>query len=209
MGDDLGAECAEQGLRKCACGDAGSGLASTGSLEDVAGIVEVVLLHTNEIGVAGTDTCERVGRMARGRVHLLVPLVGSEPLRVSDLDGNWRAEGAAVTHTAHQGDLVGLEPLSRTATVTETTAGEFGLDVVDGDLETGGQALDDHDKGATVGFTGGEEAQHDLQVTRGSAERLPRGRAHGGDIGLVARPDDLLECRLMNEHPESADDTAP
>ena len=96
------------------------------------------------------------GRARLGR-HLLGPL---RPLGVGDLDGDRRAQGAAVADAAEEGDLVGLEAHARTPAVPEATPGQLLGDVGRLDGQTGGKPLDDDDEGASVGLTGGQEAQH-------------------------------------------------
>ena len=55
VADDLGTDRLEEEVRgDPAEGDAGGGLAGGRALEDRAGLVEVVLLHADEVGVPGT-----------------------------------------------------------------------------------------------------------------------------------------------------------
>ena len=51
-----------------------------------------------------------------------------------------------MTDAAEQDQFVDLEALARAAAVAETAPGQLGLDVLHGDCEAGGQALDDHDE---------------------------------------------------------------
>ena len=51
-----------------------------------------------------------------------------------------------MTDAAEQGQLVDLEALAWATAVAETAPGQLGLDVLDGDCQPGGQALDDHDE---------------------------------------------------------------
>ena len=53
VAEHLGAELGEEQLGQRAGGDAGRGLPGAGPLEHVAGVVEAVLLHADEVGVAG------------------------------------------------------------------------------------------------------------------------------------------------------------
>ena len=114
----------------------------------------------------------RAGR----RRHLLVPLVGAlhSLLPISIATGEpsvrpWRTPPRNV-------DLVLLEAHARTAAVAEPAAGQLGLDVVDGDGQAGGQALDDHDEGRAVGLAGGQEAQHAANLPAGPVTAEPFGR---------------------------------
>lgn len=94
--------------------------------------------------MSGTRLGERgFGPSGFGR-HLCVPLVAAEPLGVPDLDGDRRAESAAVTHTAHQRDLVLLESLPWTPAVAETASRKFVADLVGEHGEAGRQTLHDH-----------------------------------------------------------------
>ena len=155
----------QQQLRERSGRDAGGGFACAGSFENVAGIVEAVLLHTGQVGVTGTNAREGLLGLARSRIHLLVPLVGTEPLGVQNLDGYGRAKSATMAHAADQRDLVDLEPLPRSAAVTEAPTRQLALDVGRRDRKSSGQALDDHDEGFAVGFSGGQETQHALRLT--------------------------------------------
>ena len=161
VGADLGAEGGEQLLGHRAGGDPGRGLAGRGPLEHVAGVVEVVLLHAGEVGVAGPGRGQGLlGGAGVGR-HLLGPLAGrAVPLAVGDLDGDRRPEGAAVADAGDQGDLVGLEAHAGAPAVAEAAPGQLVGDVLDGELEARGHALEDDDEGLAVGFTGGQVAQH-------------------------------------------------
>ena len=86
-------------------GDPGRRLPGRGPLEHVAGVGEAVLLHAGEVGVAGPGLGERLlgGRPAPGR-HLLRATCRALPLGVADLDGDRRAERAAVAHAADERD---------------------------------------------------------------------------------------------------------
>ena len=55
-----------------------------------------------------------------------------------------------MAHTGQQAHLVLLEPHTRSPAVAEAAAGELGADVLDGDVQTGGQALDDDDERLAV-----------------------------------------------------------
>ena len=71
-----------------------------------------------------------------------------------------RAERAAVTDAAEEGDLVRLEAHARAAPVAQAAPGQLGGDVGRLDGQPGGQAFDDHDQGFAMGLAGGQEAQH-------------------------------------------------
>ncbi len=158
----------------------GCGLPGRGPLEHVAGVVEAVLLHAGQVGVARAGLGEHRGRGARGRRHLLGPL--ALPLGVGDLDGHRRPEGPAVADPGGQCDLIGLEAHARSAPVAEPPAGELLGDLLDGDREAGGQPLDDDHQGAPVRLSGRQEAQHGYNLptrrcgTRGWPTRSPTAR---------------------------------
>ena len=93
--------CAEQQLRERPGCDPGRRLPGAGPLEDVAGVVEAVLLHADEVGVAGAGLAQRACRRARGGRHLLLPL---GPLGVADHDRDRRAQRPAVADAAEELD---------------------------------------------------------------------------------------------------------
>ena len=94
---DLGTDRGQERLRQRAGRATRCGLTGAGSLEHVAGIVEAVLLHAREVGMAGPGLGERLRRLPRGRAHLFDPL---RPLGVGDVDADRRTEGAAVADAA-------------------------------------------------------------------------------------------------------------
>ena len=136
---------------------AGGRLAGRGALEHVAGVVEAVLEHPGQVGVARSGLGEHLGRRAGVGRHLLGPL---GPLAVGDLDGHGRPERAAVADAADQRDLVRLEAHARAAPVAEPAPGQLFADVGRLDRQAGGQSLDHDDEGLAMGFTRGQEAQH-------------------------------------------------
>ena len=62
VADDLRVELGEQQLRQRARGDARRGLARARPLQHVAGVVEAVLLHADEVGVARAAACATASR---------------------------------------------------------------------------------------------------------------------------------------------------
>ncbi len=181
--DDVGDDAGADGLLEEVGGDPaerhpGGGLAGGGALEDRAGLVEVVLLHADEVGVARAGAGERgvagqaveLGLVDRVGRHDLLPL---GPLGVADLDGHRSAEGLAVADAADDGDLVLLELHPGAAAVAEATAGEGVGDVVGGDRDVGGQALQDRDEGRSVGLARSEPAQHGQSLSRRPAGTAP------------------------------------
>ena len=155
--DHRGPEVREQRLRERAGRDARRGLTRRGALEHVAGVVEAVLLHADEIGVAGPRLAELLlGHPGSGR-HLFLPL---RPLGVVDHDRDRRAERGAVPDPAEQLDVVPLELHPRPPTKAEPTAGQLGADLLHGHGNARGQAFDhDHERGA-VRLPCSQVAQH-------------------------------------------------
>ena len=157
MAQDAHVEGTQERLREDAGSHAGGGLTSRGPLEDVAGVVEAVLLHPGEVGVAGPGLGETPLRLARRRGHLLFPL---PPLRVADHDRHRRALCAAVADAAQDLELVLLDGHTGAAPEAEAPPGELGPEHLDGDRDPGGETLDDDGERRPVGLAGGEEAQH-------------------------------------------------
>ena len=115
------------------------------------------------------------------------------------------------------------------AAVAEAAAGQLGLDVLDGDGQAGGQALDDDHERLAVRLAGGEVAQHRRTgYWRAASSRPPEaarlgrsarmvaaarssasgGRAHRRRVGAATGPQLLLEHGLVDEHPEPVDGRA-
>ena len=175
--DDVGDDADPADLLEEVAGDAserhaGGGLAGRGALEDRAGLVEVVLLHAREVGVAGARAGQRgvaagllevtgVDRVGR---HDLLPL---RPLGVADVDRHRAALGLPVAHAADDRDLVLLELHPRAPAVAEAPTRQGVGDVVGGDPDMGRQALEDRDQGRAVGLARSEPTQHDVSVSRG------------------------------------------
>ncbi len=133
VADEADAELGEERARDRAEGDAGGGLAGARALEDRAGLVEVVLLHADEVGMTGTRARQRrtatarlVGELDGLGGHHLDPL---GPLGVADAQGDRAAEADAVADAAGDREFVLLELHPRAAAVAELAAGEVGLDV--------------------------------------------------------------------------------
>ena len=137
------------------------------AFQDVAGVVEPVLLHPDEIGVAGPRLVQRLlGDAGRGR-HLLLPL---RPLGVVDHDRDRRAEREAVADAAEDLDVVTLEAHPRPAAESQTAPGQLVAQLLDGDRKTRGEPFDHHGERGAVRLAGGQVAQHAGQVTgRGSS----------------------------------------
>ena len=105
----------------------GGGLARAGAFEDRTGVVEVVLLHADQIGVAGAGPGQRGVAGLLGE-HVGIDRVGRHhrrplrPLGVADPDRDRAAHGQPVPHAAGELDLVLLELHPGTAAVAEAAA---------------------------------------------------------------------------------------
>ncbi len=156
--------------------------------------------------MAGSDLCQRRVRRPRRRRHLLVPLVAPEPLGVLDLDHHRRSERAAMAYSTDDRELVLLEFLAGAASVAEAPARHLGLDLIDGDLQTGRQSFDDGHQGLAVGLTCGQEAEHSGEAIRGVAERP--WRSDRRRVGDGSGCPETLTCRSAapppRRHPRSA-----
>ena len=169
-------------------GHPGRGLAGRGALEHRARVVEGVLLHADQVGVArprpgerpvagdlllGVDVVGRGERVGVDRVgaHHRLPL---GPLRVADPDGDRRPQRQAVPHPAEELDLVLLELHPGAAAVAQPPARQGAGDVGRGDLDARGQAIDGRDERGPVRLPSGQPAQHGSNPsTRASATREP------------------------------------
>ena len=223
VADDREPEVREQELGQRAGGHPGRRLPGRGPLEDVTGVVEAVLQHARQVGVAGAGLGEDGGRRTGIGRHLLGPL---GPLGVGDHDGHRRAEGAAVADTADQGDLVGLEAHAGAPPVAQPASGQLVGDVGGLDRQAGGQALDDDDQGAAVRLAGSQKAQHVVTLLdrcrgsfpSGASYRVRRSRCRpparakleasdapgfllGHQIGQVARDVGVLIEVVAGAHP--------
>ena len=132
MADETDAELAEERAREGAERDAGRRLAGARALEDRARLVEAVLLHADEVGVAGPRAGQRgaaaaglVGELDRLGAHHLDPL---GPLGVADAQRDRAAEALAVADAARDRQFVLFELHARAAAVAELATREIGLD---------------------------------------------------------------------------------
>ena len=147
VADDLRADLREHQLGERPGRDPSCGLSRAGALEHVAGVVEAVLLHADEIGVTGPGLAQRLLRRAGRRRHLLLPL---RPLGVVDHDRDRRPEREAVADAAEDLDVVALEAHARPAPEAETAPGQLVAELLDGDRETGREAFHDQGQRGTV-----------------------------------------------------------
>ena len=143
----------------------GGGLAGAGPLEHRAGLVEAVLLHADQVGVAGTRTGQRgvagqpleLVRVDRVGGHHLSPTWATRCCR-----SRWRPgrRACAVPHAAEDRDLVLLERHPRAAAVAEPAARQRVGEVVGGDADAGRHPLEDRHQGGTVGLACSQPSEH-------------------------------------------------
>ena len=165
VADELDAELLQERGGDGAEGHPGGGLAGAGALQHGPGLVEAVLLHAGEVGVAGPGPGQRgvaglvgqdFGVHGIGR-HDLFPL---GPFGVADLDGDGAALGQAVADAAEDRDHVLFEFHPGAAAVAEAAAGQRIADLPAGEFDTGGDAFNNSDQGRTMGFSGSQPTQH-------------------------------------------------
>ncbi len=166
MADEPDAELAEERAGDGTERHAGGGLSGARALEDRTGLVEVVLLHAHEVGVARTRPGQRCATTARAvceldglRVHDLDPL---RPLGVADAQGDGAAQRLPVPDATGDRELILFELHPGAASIAELAAGEVGLDGLGRHRDAGGQTLHDGDEFWAVRFAGREHAEHVL-----------------------------------------------
>jgi len=164
VGDKRDAELAEEGARHSTEGHPGGRLAGARALEHVAGLVEAVLLHADEVGVAGAGAGQRRAASLGERLdihglgaHHVDPAV---PLRVADTQGDRRSHGVTEADAGRDGQLVLFELLPRTTPVAELAALHVGLDALGAHRDAGRQPLENRDEFGAVGLTCGQPTKH-------------------------------------------------
>ena len=159
--------------------DPGRRLAGAGALQHRARVVEAVLLHADEVGVAGARAGQ--GRVAGEALELLgAHRVGAHdglplgPLAVADPDGERAALGHAVADPAEELDLVALERHPGAAAVAEPAPGELVRDLVGAGADPCGQPFEDGEQGRPVRLTSGQPTQHRVSLPDRAAGGPPR-----------------------------------
>ena len=102
-----------------------------------------------------------------------------------------------MTDSTDDRDFVLLEAHAGATPVAESATGELRLEVLDGDGEPGRQALDRHDEGTTVGFSGSQIAQHAANLPVGPTAAEPFGERHAAQTPRVS----CGEMRIANTQP--------
>ena len=155
MGEHADPELGEERLAAGADRDTGGRLAGAGSLQDVAHVVEPVLLHAHQVRVARPRTGQpRVGILSALDRHQLRVL--RLELDVRDRDRHRGAEALPVAHPRQDLEPVRLEPLPSAASVAVPTPGELPRDLLRNDAHACREPLQDRDQRLAVRFTGRE-----------------------------------------------------
>src|ERR1051326_5798175 len=172
MPRDRDAELAQQTLADGGRRHARGRLTRGGALEDVARVGAIVLEQTRKIGVAGPDAGDGAlswrgmracGRVAadflrpQRRIHDLLPVL---PIAILYQHRDRRAECLAGADAGEEFNRVLLDLHPSPARVALLTARELVVDVVRGERQPGGHALEDAHEGGSVRFTGGSETNH-------------------------------------------------
>jgi hypothetical protein len=156
---------AEQGLGGRPGGHPGRGLAGAGPLQHRPGLAEAVLLHAGQVGVAGPGPGQRHPPPGGHRLRVRDRVGGHDlgplgPLAVVDLDGQGRAQGAAVAEPAEDLEPVLLEAHALAAAVAEPSPGQLAGDLGAGQGHARRQPLEHGDQRRPVRLPGGEITQH-------------------------------------------------
>src|SRR5699024_5880621 len=130
--------------------------------------------------VSGAGVDQQILPRHRVGAHDLLPL---RPLGVRDLDREGGAEGAAVAQPSVDRKRVLLGLLPAAAPVAEATTGERRAQLVTGQFDADGDAVEEEEEGGAVGLPGREPAQHacDSLMRRARAEQPSGPRARPGE----------------------------
>ena len=177
-------------------GHPGRRLPGRGPLEHLGDLVEAVLLHAGQVGVPGPGLGEPAALPPGAGRHRSSHL-GHSVLAISIPTGDpivrpWSTPEISVTSSCSK-RIRGSPP------VAEAPPGQLGLDVLDGEGQPGGQALDDDEQGLAVALAGGQEAQHAAhrRPAMAAARRRPMDASRpveieaagwGGPTGRPGRP---------------------
>ncbi len=131
MRTDLDAELVQQHLTHRAARDARYGFPGARALQDVTGVLAVVLERSGEIGVAGPWPGDLAAPLATGcvgfRSHHILPVL---PVAVPHQHGDRGAEGLARAHAGEPFDLVCLDLHARAAAVAAHAPFQLGVDAL-------------------------------------------------------------------------------
>ena len=154
--------CAEQRLGQRADGHARGGFAGAGALQNVAGVVEIVLDGAGEVGVAGPRAGDGLAACPSRAVGIFDgqrfgPVL---PVLVADEDGDGRADGVRVAHAGHNFGAVGLDLHAAAAAVALLAAPELAIDGVERDGDAGRESGQRRHQAFAVRLAGGLKSQH-------------------------------------------------
>jgi len=149
---DLHIELGEQALADRPRGHAGRGLSCRGTLENVAGVVTVVLEYPREIGVtgphAGDRTSPRIGiALARRRVHDVLPIL---PVAVRDQHRDRRSNGLPRAHTGQKLDRVALDLHATPPPIPLLPSRQLDVHVLGEQWQSRGHSFQHADQGGSV-----------------------------------------------------------
>ncbi|OIQ85500.1 hypothetical protein GALL_326450 [mine drainage metagenome] len=128
-------------------------------------VVERVLAHPDEVGVAGARTGQRGVARAVELLRVVHGIGGHHvdplgPLGVADLDRDGSTLAHAEPHSTKDPHLVLLERHPSATAVAEPTARQRRTDVCRADLDPGRESLEDPDQRLTVRLTRRQPTQH-------------------------------------------------
>ena len=142
--------------REGADGDARGSLPRGGAFKDVADVLEVILEHAGEVGVAGARTRDDLGLAAIAGIgrHALFPVF---VVAILDDEGDGTAHRAAEADARNDARLVLFDQHAAAAPVALLAARQVVVNARDIDFEAGWSALDNRDQFGSVRFAGGKE----------------------------------------------------
>ena len=165
MTPDFHSEFFQQAAGECAGGHPSGGFARASPLQNVAGVLPVVLQYSDQVGVAGPRPREAtpsdIARLTLGRHHFF-PV---RPVAVVDQHRDWSAERLSRPDTAQPFDAVPLDLHPGTAAISHHPAGQLLVNLFGHDRQSGREPFDDCYKGSAVRFTGGEKPQRHLDTS--------------------------------------------
>jgi len=157
-----------------------------GALEHIADVVVAVLEHPRQVGVAGSQTGDRLWRVALGAGRHLLGPVGVVAILEHERDG--AADRQATADAAQDAGFVHLDLLSATPAVAALAAAEVAAQVVGRELQSRWKPFDDDGELGAMRLPGGEPAQHSVGDHRSGAShrrrrsgRRPAARKQDGD----------------------------
>src|SRR6185503_2017330 len=163
----------------------------------------------SEIGVAGprprhrrAARAARVRRRFGGGAHRVLPV---RPVAVVDGHRDGAAERLSRANAGQDLGAVGLDLHPLAAAVAALAALELARDGLGVDRESGGQALEDHDEGAAVRFTGREKSQHPREILYEVSAPFVEHCARAAPIPGHFRAVSILQCRGDTAVPVIAD----